>query len=136
MAKAKKTAKKSASGPSPLREVVGDEVYAVWMQMLKELVPDGRTHRLSVVVASMLIYASQVLNAGRKRVAEGSPGYPLLVASEHMEDEALDLLRPMLVRLFKDAGVKYERVSSKGERYSILWETVFEFCRWYNYPWE
>ena len=48
--------------------------------------------------------------------------YPLLAASEGMEDEeALRLLKPTLTRLFKDAKVKYERVSSRGERYSILW---------------
>ena len=61
----------------------------------------------------------------------------MLVALEGLEeDEALQLLTPMLIRLFKDAGVKYERVSSKGERYSILWEATIEFCRWYNYQWE
>jgi len=42
----------------------------------------------------------------------------------------------MLTRLFKDAKVGYERVSSGGERYSILWEAVIEFCRWHNHPWE
>jgi len=43
-----------------LQEVVGAKVYGVWMDMLKRLVPSGRTHRLSVVVASMLQYAQDL----------------------------------------------------------------------------
>lgn len=133
---AKPTRKKRAT-ISPLREIVGDEVYDVWVKMLSNLVPDGRTHRLSVVVASMLTYASDIASAKRGTDKEDHPAYPLLVAFEGLEeDEALRLLTPMLNRLFKDAGVKYERVSSKGERYSILWEATIEFCRWYNYQWE
>ena len=129
--------KKTAAAPSPLREIVGDDVYDVWVAMLKKLVPDGRTHRLSVLVASMLAYASNAAWSSRDTDDEDDPAYPLLAASEGMEDEeALRLLKPMLTRLFKDAKVKYERVSSRGERYSILWEATIEFCRWHNYPWE
>jgi hypothetical protein len=28
-----------------LQDVVGKETYTVWVDMLRELVPDGRTHR-------------------------------------------------------------------------------------------
>ncbi len=129
--------KKAATAPSPLREIVGEDVYDVWVAMLKKLVPDGRTHRLSVLVASMLAYASDVAWSNREPDDEGDPASPLLLASEGMdEEEALRLLKPMLTRLFKDAKVRYERVSSRGERYSILWEATIEFCRWHNYPWE
>lgn len=65
MAKSVKPKKKNAARVSPLREIVGDDVYGVWVKMLKELVPDGRTHRLSVVVASMLAYASSVASSNR-----------------------------------------------------------------------
>ena len=40
-----------------LQDVVGKETYSIWVDMLRELVPDGRTHRLSVVIAGMLQYA-------------------------------------------------------------------------------
>ena len=104
--------------------------------MLKKLVPHGRTHRLSVLVASMLAYASSVASS-RGDIDEEDPAYPLLAASEGMDDEeTLRLLEPMLSELFKDAKVKHRRSSSRGERYSILWEAVIEFCRWHNYPWE
>ena len=140
MAKVKKrpkVRKKTVESPSPLREIVGDDVYDVWVAMLKGLVPDGRTHRLSVLVATMLAYASSIAWSSRDTDDEDAPAYPLLAASEGMEDEeASRLLQPMLTRLFKDAKVKYKRVSSRGERYSILWEATIEFCRWHNYPWE
>lgn len=128
---------KKAAAVSTLRDIVGDAVYDVWVAMLKELVPDGRTHRLSVLVASMLAYASRAAWSDDDDLDEGSPAYPFVVASEGVDDEeAFRLLEPMLVRLFKDAKVKYERVSSRGQPYSIIWDAVIEFCRWYNYPWE
>jgi hypothetical protein len=30
-----------------LQTIVGQETYTVWKKMLRELVPDGRTHRLA-----------------------------------------------------------------------------------------
>ena len=137
MPKTAKAGKKTPPAPSPLREVVGDEVYDVWVRMLTKLVPDGRVHRLSVLVASMLAYASSIAWSSRNSNDEDDPAHPLRAASEGMDDEeAFRLLTPMLTRLFKDAKVKHERVSSRGERYSIVWEAVIEFCRWHNYPWE
>ena len=47
------TAKRTRS----LEDAVGKETYALWVDMLHRLVPEGRTHRLSVVVAAMLQYA-------------------------------------------------------------------------------
>jgi hypothetical protein len=40
-----------------LQDVVGENSYSVWVDMLRALVPDGRTHRLSVLLAGMLQYA-------------------------------------------------------------------------------
>ena len=135
--KSSKTPKKKAGASSPLREIVGDQVYDAWVKMLKGLVPDGRTHRLSVLVTSMLAYASRITWSRKNIDDEADPGYPLVVAAEGADDEeAFRLLKPMLTRLFKDAKVKHERVSSRGERYSILWEATIEFCRWNNRPWE
>lgn len=68
MSKARKApnARGKATGTaSPLKEVVGNEVYNVWLKMHKKLVPDGRTHRLSVLVASMLAYASSIAWSSR-----------------------------------------------------------------------
>jgi hypothetical protein len=54
-------------------------------------------------------------------------GYP-----EHIKE----LIHDVVDRLFKDAGVKYERVSKRGERYSIADEIYNEFSGWYDYPWD
>jgi len=43
-----------------LQDVVGQETYSVWVNMLRILVPDGRTHRLAPLVAGMLQYALAV----------------------------------------------------------------------------
>ncbi|HSL28322.1 MAG TPA: hypothetical protein VK900_03900 [Anaerolineales bacterium] len=39
-------------------------------------------------------------------------------------------------RLFMDAGVDYERISKRGERYSIADQAYDEFTRWFDYPWD
>ncbi len=67
--------------PEPLREVVGDGVYDVWVGMLRELVPDGRMHRLSVLVASMPAYASSMARSSADSEDDDGPAYPLLAAS-------------------------------------------------------
>ncbi len=82
-----KRVKKKTGGVSPLREIVGDQVYDVWVMMLSGLVPDGRTHRLSTVVASMLAYAAGVASAKRGTDKEDHPAYPLLSASEGFEED-------------------------------------------------
>ena len=139
MPKAKKTTKarkKKARKPSCLRGIVGDDVYDVWVQMLKALVPNGRTHRLAILVASMLAYASEIAWSDGE-VDDDDPAFPLQAASEGVdEEETLRLLKPMLSELFNDAKVQHQRVSSRGERYSILREAVIEFCHWHRYPWE
>ena len=39
-----------------IEAIVGTPTHGSWVEMLKTLGPDGRTHRLSVVLASMLKY--------------------------------------------------------------------------------
>ena len=46
--------------------VVGADTYEVWVRMLRELVPDGRTHRLSVMLAGMLHYAAAIAAAANQ----------------------------------------------------------------------
>lgn len=43
-----------------LQAVVGAQTYATWVDMLRRLVPDGRTHRLAPLVAGMRQYATLV----------------------------------------------------------------------------
>ena len=121
-----------------LQDVVGKETYIVWVDMLRELVPDGRTHRLSVVVAGMLEYAvDKSMQIKHRNEEEHSVAMSLIDANEAGYPEAIkELIHDVVDRLFKDAGVEYERVSKRGERYSIADEIYNEFSSWYDYPWD
>ena len=121
-----------------LQDVVGPETYTVWVNMLQELVPEGRTHRLSVVVAGMLQYAFELAQKIKnKNEDEHSAAMSIMDATETADpDEIKGLIHDLVDRLFMDAGVEYERVSKRGERYSIAYEAYNEFARWFDYPWD
>jgi hypothetical protein len=120
-----------------LQDVVGKETYDVWVDMLRELVPDGRTHRLSVVLAAMLHYASVIAEGlDEDKLEEGSVALSLIDANEGGPDEVRSELHDVVRRLFQDAGVTFDRISKRGEPYSIADEAYNEYCSWYDYPWE
>jgi hypothetical protein len=117
-----------------LQDVVGKETYSVWVDMLRVLVPDGRTHRLSVVVAGMLQYALEVADDDAK---EPSAAKSLIDSTETADpDDVKGLLHDVVAQLFKDAGVTYERTAKSGEHYSIADEVYAEYVRWPDYPWD
>jgi hypothetical protein len=62
--------KKDAAALSPLREIVGDAVYDVWVAMLKELLPGGRTHRLTETAWAV---SAASYNSGVSNLATLSP---------------------------------------------------------------
>jgi signal-transduction protein with cAMP-binding, CBS, and nucleotidyltransferase domain len=121
-----------------LQDVVGKETYEVWVDMLRELVPEGRTHRLSVVAAGMLEYAvDKSMLIKHRNEEEHSVAMSLIDATDTSDPDSIkELIHDVVDRLFKDAGVKYERVSKRGERYSIADEIYNEFSCWYDYPWD
>ena len=121
-----------------LQDVVGKETYDVWVDMLRELVPGGRTHRLSVVVAGMLEYAvGKSALIKHRNEEEHSVAMSLIDASEAGYPEHIKgLIHDVVDRLFKDASVEYERVSKRGDHYSIADEIYNEFSCWYDYPWD
>ena len=106
--------------------------------MLRILVPEGRTHRLSVVIAGMLQYALEI--AGKiknKNEDDHAVAMSLMDAAETADlDEIKGLIHDVIAQLFDDAGVGYERISKRGEHYSIADETCNEFASWFNYPWD
>jgi len=120
-----------------MKEVVGAKIYNVWLDMLKSLVPHGRTHRLSVLVAGMLQYAQEVAykkaesNSKARKLAESFES-----AFESSDEEYLDKIIEIAENLFEDAGVRYKRKNRKGESYSIAEEAAYEFLNWENMPWE
>ena len=67
---------------------------------------------------------------------EDSVALSLINANEMGPDEIKDELHDVVKRLFKDAGVAFDRLSKRGESYSIADETYNEYCSWFDYPWD
>ena len=117
-----------------LQQVVGSVKYTTWVDMLRRLVPDGRTHRLAPLVAGMLQYATLLANDMNneepvvQRLQEAAEAYD--------PEEAKPLLLPVIDQLFADAGVSYQRTNARGRGYSIADEIIYEYVQWYDMPWE
>jgi hypothetical protein len=111
----------------------------VWLDMLRRVVPHGRTHRLSVMVGSFLQHAAGV--AAEKWQArdlpEGSPGARLLEAQEDGDPEAMiATIRSSAEQMFRGAGVRFRRVNRRGDPYNIAEDAASEFLRWEDMLWE
>jgi len=133
----RKVARPAAKARS-LEPVVGPEVYRVWVEMLSRLGQDGRTHRLAVLVASMLQHASSSAaeTSRRRRGRDADADQDLLTALQEAEPGGEnDELAEALVRLFKDAGVRHSRTNRRGDEYSLVEASIDEFIRWFDMPW-
>jgi F0F1-type ATP synthase delta subunit len=118
-----------------LKAVVGQQTYSVWVDMLRVLVPEGRTHRLAPLVAGMLQYALSLAN--EQDAEEDSVAQSLLSSADAMEvAEVEELLEDVVAQLFKDAGVHYKRVNARGQDYSIAESIYEEYIHWFDMPWE
>jgi hypothetical protein len=128
------TKRKPSAPKRSLQDVVGSETYSVWVNMLRALVPDGRTHRLSVVIAGMLQYAASVAD---EQSEDGSVAQSLIESTEVYEAEEVEsLLQDVVARLFKDAGATYKRTSASGEHYTITESAYEEYIHWFDMPWD
>ena len=117
--KANKQTRVAQKTPRNFRAVVGADTYAVWVRMLRELVPDGRTHRLSVMLSGMLHYTAALAAANQDEAEdEHSLAASLIEATEASDpSEVEDLIHDAVVQLFKDAKVRFERTSARGTKY-------------------
>ena len=111
-----------------LESIVGKETYKIWTDMLSELVPDGRTQRLSVVVAGMVMFAASKLRSSDSDLLDKWDFYD--------EDVLSKEVMPLIEKLFEDANVGFERTNYHGENYSIAEEAMYQCMCWYNMPWE
>ena len=120
-----------------IKDLVGTKKYSVWMEMLKRLVPNGRTHRLSVVVASMLQVAYEIAQEREESNAKARQLSSIFESAfEHGEENAIEPLLKITEQVFKDAGVGFKRVNRKGQGYSIAEEAIHQFLNWDAMPWE
>ena len=117
--------------------VVGADTYEAWVRMLRKLVPDGRTHRLAVMLAGMLQYAAAMADSREDEEDEGSLAASLIEATEVSDpSEVEDLIHDAVVQLFKDAKVRFERTNARGDKYSLAEDSYEEFIHWFDMPWE
>ena len=120
-----------------IKDVVGSKNYNVWMEMLRRLVPYGRTHRLSVVVASMLQVAYEIAQEKEESNAKARKLFSIFEsANEHDDENGIKPLLKITEQVFKDAKVWFKRVNRKGSGYSMAEEAVHEFLNWDAMPWE
>ena len=126
-----------AKTTTSLKAVVGSKVYDVWVDMLRELVPWGRTHRIAPMVAGMFQYASAVAAKHKDVDKKESVAWRLVAATETPDpDKVQELLMDLMQQLFEDAKVKAARNSVKGIPYSIAEDAIQEYVRWEDMPWE
>ncbi len=120
-----------------LKQIVGQTKYSVWVDMLRQLVPEGRTHRLAPLVAGMLQHATTIVyEKYGDEPEEGSVAQVLLLATEAYDPSEAEDLSELVAQLFDDANVSYERTSSRSDDYSIVERAIYEFIHWYDMPWE
>jgi hypothetical protein len=118
-----------------IKDMVGSKNYRVWLGMLKRLVPYGRTHRLSIVVASMLRVAFELAQEKEKSNAKARHLSSVFeAASEHDEEKMIKPLLKEKEQVFKDAGARFKRDNSKGQGYSIAEEAIYQFLNWDAMP--
>ena len=118
--------------------IIGTETYSTFVQMLEEIGPDARTHRISVVIAAMLRFVRSKLPAGCE---DGTLAQALVTLEEEPylvaeESEEYEMVFDLIDQLCDEAGMSNLRESSRGEPYSIADNTIAEYTGWYGMPWE
>jgi hypothetical protein len=120
-----------------IKEVVGARTYSVWIDMLKRLVPGGRTHRLSVVAAGMLQVAYEIAQEKEKKNTRAKKLAEIIRnALEGSEEAGAAELTALIEKLFRDAKVGSKRTSRQGQAYSIAGDAALQFIHWDDMPWE
>ena len=120
------------------KEIIGDQHFSSFLALLKEIGPDARTHRISVVIASVLRFA---VNQLPPECEDGSIAQALLVLDEepnlaHEQSDEYEMVFDLVDGLCSEANMMNERESTRGEGYSIAENVILEYAAWYNRPWE
>jgi len=118
------------------KEIVGDQHFSSFLALLKEIGPDARTHRISVVIASILRFA---VNQLPSECEDGSIAQALLVLDEepylaHEQSDEHEMVFDLVDGLCSEANMMNERESTRGEDYSIAENVILEYAAWYNRP--
>ncbi len=111
------------------KKIIGNQSYLSFVRLLKEIGPDARTHRISVVVAAMLRFA---LNQLPNDCEEGTLCHALLTLEEEPyfaaeQSDEYDIIFDLIDELCREAGLNNLRESSKDDSYSIAESTIAEY---------
>jgi hypothetical protein len=120
------------------KEIIGDQQFLSFLALLRNIGPKARTHRISVVIASILRFA---VNQLPPDCEDGSLAQALLTLDEepylaHEQSDEYETVFDLIDGLCNEAGMMNERESARGEVYSIAENTIQEYAAWYNMPWE
>jgi len=120
------------------KEIIGEQHFLSFLAFLKEIGPDARTHRISVVIASILRFAVKQLPPDCE---DGSLSQALLMLDEEPylaqeQSDEFEMVFGLIDGLCNQAGILNERESARGENYSIAENAILEYAAWYNMPWE
>ena len=120
------------------KEIVGEQHFSSFLTLLKEIGPDARTQRISVVIASILRFAVNQLPA---ECEDGSIAQALLKLDEepnlaHEQSDENEMVFDLVDGLCSEANMINERESERGEDYSIAEKVMLEYAAWYNMPGE
>jgi hypothetical protein len=120
------------------RKIIGTQSYSTFLRMLKEIGPDARTHRISVVIAAMLRFALNKLppDCEDRTLAQALvtlDEQPYLAAEQ---SEEYELLFDLIDEICRETGMHNLRESSRGALYNIAENAIAEYTGWYKMPWE
>jgi len=120
------------------KKIIGNQSYSTFLSLLKEIGPDARTHRISVMIAAMLRFALEKLyregeNGTLCQALVALDKEPYLAAEASEEYERLFEL---IDEMCREAGLRNRRESARGESYSIAENAIAEYIAWYHMPWE
>ncbi len=117
------------------KRLIGIKEYSSVIKILKTIGPNSRTHRISLFIAGILIYAIEQSSDDAKA---GSLEKALRILEEepYNEGDEKNLVLDLINELCAEAGMNNFRESSRGEQYSIAENAFYEYTRWYNMPWE
>ncbi len=120
------------------KEIIGDQQFLSFLALLRNIGLEARTHRISVVIASILRFA---VNQLPPDCEDGSLAQALITLDEepylaHEQSDEYEMVFDLIDGLCNEGGMMNERKSARSEAYSIAENTVLEYVAWYNMPWE
>jgi len=120
------------------KEIVGVQSYSTFLDVLKKIGPDARTHRISVVIAAIMRFA---LMKVPRDCEEGTLGKALVALDEEPylaseESGEYQLVFDLVDDLCREAGIRNLRESSRVAPYSVAESAIREYTGWYDIPWE